>query len=219
MSQQAKEGATASGNGGGGAAGAQVPGNFHPVVPVHLYWGTATWSRTQLLGEIARGNWGMCRAASVDACHALRLPLPDGVLFRPPESSDTEDESEGSTADDSPVVVAAPCGVGPNEGVPVELLQDYAAPRRLWQQLYLSGRLSFAPIGDMTSDISDEEHSESEEDGDDGGQADSDANRDGGDSTEEQIRRLQEQQRRDVLARVSVASVPGSSHPALWFHF
>ena len=29
---------------------------------IYIYWGTAGWSRTQLLGEIARGGWGMCRA-------------------------------------------------------------------------------------------------------------------------------------------------------------
>lgn len=26
------------------------------------FWGDARWSRAQLLGEIARGHWGLCRA-------------------------------------------------------------------------------------------------------------------------------------------------------------
>eukprot|EP00036_Acanthoecidae_sp_10tr_P000655 CAMPEP_0182949906 /NCGR_PEP_ID=MMETSP0105_2-20130417/60498_1 /TAXON_ID=81532 ORGANISM="Acanthoeca-like sp., Strain 10tr" /NCGR_SAMPLE_ID=MMETSP0105_2 /ASSEMBLY_ACC=CAM_ASM_000205 /LENGTH=500 /DNA_ID=CAMNT_0025090207 /DNA_START=53 /DNA_END=1555 /DNA_ORIENTATION=+ len=33
---------------------------------VDAYWGDARWSRTQLLGEIARGSWGMCRAEITD---------------------------------------------------------------------------------------------------------------------------------------------------------
>ena len=35
-----------------------VVGDFPPVM---IFWGDARWSRTQLLGEIAR-HWGMCRA-------------------------------------------------------------------------------------------------------------------------------------------------------------
>jgi len=38
----------------------------NPVDPywkarVHLYWGLAGWTKTQLLGELARGSWGMCK--------------------------------------------------------------------------------------------------------------------------------------------------------------
>jgi hypothetical protein len=29
---------------------------------VMIFWGTAKWTRTQLLGEIAKGDWGLCRA-------------------------------------------------------------------------------------------------------------------------------------------------------------
>jgi hypothetical protein len=28
---------------------------------VYVFWGDARWSRAQLLGEIARGHWGLCR--------------------------------------------------------------------------------------------------------------------------------------------------------------
>jgi len=34
---------------------------------VKAFWGTARWSRTQLLGELAQGGWGMCRAEAADA--------------------------------------------------------------------------------------------------------------------------------------------------------
>lgn len=30
---------------------------------VLVFWGDAQWSRTQLLGEIARGHWGLCKAS------------------------------------------------------------------------------------------------------------------------------------------------------------
>lgn len=33
---------------------------------VKAFWGTAGWSRTQLLGELARQSWGMCRAEAAD---------------------------------------------------------------------------------------------------------------------------------------------------------
>eukprot|EP00039_Didymoeca_costata_P018442 m.333469 g.333469 ORF g.333469 m.333469 type:complete len:516 (+) comp17149_c0_seq1:199-1746(+) len=33
-----------------------------PEPVVATYWGDARWSRTQLLGELARGSWGVCRA-------------------------------------------------------------------------------------------------------------------------------------------------------------
>jgi hypothetical protein len=41
-------------------------GNLEPVGEghgsVYVFWGDAQWSRAQLLGEIARGSWGLCRA-------------------------------------------------------------------------------------------------------------------------------------------------------------
>ena len=36
--------------------------NNKDKIDVRIIWGIAGWSRTQLLGEIARGSWGMCRA-------------------------------------------------------------------------------------------------------------------------------------------------------------
>jgi hypothetical protein len=52
-----------SGGGGGGAAAV-------PLVPppprVAAFWGDARWSRTQLLGEISKGHWGLCKASVAD---------------------------------------------------------------------------------------------------------------------------------------------------------
>ena len=43
------------------------PANLEPLSHaggrVLAFWGDAQWSRTQLLGEIARGHWGLCRAS------------------------------------------------------------------------------------------------------------------------------------------------------------
>lgn len=33
---------------------------------VFVFWGNAGWSRAQLLGEIAHGSWGLCRASIAD---------------------------------------------------------------------------------------------------------------------------------------------------------
>jgi len=34
---------------------------------VHIFWGEAIWTRTQFLGEIARGDWGLCGMNCNDA--------------------------------------------------------------------------------------------------------------------------------------------------------
>lgn len=51
--------------------GKQVkPENLEPLEGgggrVLAFWGDARWSRAQLLGEIARGHWGLCRAGVSD---------------------------------------------------------------------------------------------------------------------------------------------------------
>lgn len=33
---------------------------------VYVFWGDARWTRTQLLGEIAKGDWGLTRATAQD---------------------------------------------------------------------------------------------------------------------------------------------------------
>ncbi|RHY28099.1 hypothetical protein DYB32_006264 [Aphanomyces invadans] len=53
------------------------PGNMDllETEPVHLmvFWGDAQWTRAQLLGEIARGSWGLCRADIED----ILVPISD----------------------------------------------------------------------------------------------------------------------------------------------
>jgi len=61
---------------------------------VYVFWGAACWSRTQLLGEIAKGQWGVCHA-SVQETFALpegkRKQGLDGRLTFAPVTEMTED--------------------------------------------------------------------------------------------------------------------------------
>ena len=50
--------------------------NGRGAAQLRIHWGDARWSRTQLLGEIARGSWGMCRA---EAQAKLRPTLPHPI--------------------------------------------------------------------------------------------------------------------------------------------
>ena len=53
---------------------------------VYAFWGDARWSRTQLLGEIARGHWGMCKASVLDVVarpRDRRAGLEDRLVFAP----------------------------------------------------------------------------------------------------------------------------------------
>jgi len=53
---------------------------------VLVFWGDARWSRAQLLGEIARGHWGLCRAGvSEFTCgpSERRANLRDRLVFAP----------------------------------------------------------------------------------------------------------------------------------------
>lgn len=43
---------------------------------VHLAWGDGHWSRTQLIGEIARGGWGMCKFSASDVFETPTSPTP-----------------------------------------------------------------------------------------------------------------------------------------------
>lgn len=60
---------------------------------VLCFWGDAQWSRTQLLGEIARGHWGLCKAsvAELIAPPAERRAGLEGRLVYSPETEMTED--------------------------------------------------------------------------------------------------------------------------------
>ena len=53
---------------------------------VLVFWGTAQWSRAQLLGEIARGHWGLTKMESVDVARpdaAYRRAVDAGLVFAP----------------------------------------------------------------------------------------------------------------------------------------
>jgi len=43
-----------------------APPRAPPKVRLMVFWGYAGWSRCQLMGEIARGSWGLCRAETRD---------------------------------------------------------------------------------------------------------------------------------------------------------
>ena len=53
---------------------------------VLVFWGTAQWSRAQLLGEIARGHWGLTKMEPVDVARAddaYRRAAAAGLAFAP----------------------------------------------------------------------------------------------------------------------------------------
>ena len=60
---------------------------------VFAFWGNATWSRTQLLGEIARGHWGLCKGSTADivAKPSLRWEGLHGRLGFAPVTEMTEE--------------------------------------------------------------------------------------------------------------------------------
>jgi len=60
---------------------------------VLTFWGDARWSRAQLLGEIARGHWGLCRAGIADLVAASdeRWTGLQGRLAFAPVTDMTED--------------------------------------------------------------------------------------------------------------------------------
>jgi len=54
-----------------------------PVLPkrmICLAWGDGHWSRTQLIGEIARGGWGMCKFNASDVFVTPTCPTPPSPI-------------------------------------------------------------------------------------------------------------------------------------------
>jgi len=74
------------------------PANLRPLSEaqrgpdVLIFWGDAQWSRTQLLGELARGHWGLCRASAADlvAEPATRRDGLEGRLVYAPKTEMSE---------------------------------------------------------------------------------------------------------------------------------
>lgn len=73
------------------------PGNLESVAGAHgqvyAFWGDARWTRTQLLGEIARGHWGLCKASTAE----VTLPVEErwkgleGRMAFAPQTAMTDD--------------------------------------------------------------------------------------------------------------------------------
>eukprot|EP00929_Paragymnodinium_shiwhaense_P080644 TRINITY_DN42070_c0_g1_i1.p1 TRINITY_DN42070_c0_g1~~TRINITY_DN42070_c0_g1_i1.p1 ORF type:complete len:457 (+),score=86.47 TRINITY_DN42070_c0_g1_i1:114-1484(+) len=72
------------------------PANLEPLEGstgrVFVAWGDARWSRAQLLGEIAKGDWGLCKANVGDLFRSAenRWPSMDGRLAFAPITSMSE---------------------------------------------------------------------------------------------------------------------------------
>lgn len=66
---------------------------------VYVFWGTTCWSRTQLLGEIARGQWGLGHASILDIAlpEAERKYGLDGRLAFAPLNEMTDDFMRNAT--------------------------------------------------------------------------------------------------------------------------
>ena len=73
------------------------PANLEPLQGsggrVFVFWGNAAWSRTQLLGEIARGHWGLCKASVAEVISPVeeRWAGLDGRMAFAPITAMTED--------------------------------------------------------------------------------------------------------------------------------
>lgn len=80
---------------------------------VDCVWGDARWSRVQLLGEIARGSWGVCRAEVPDLCKIGTKPDPVHVDWSELNTGDrlvyaakSEMTDEDIHAEDAPQMTA-----------------------------------------------------------------------------------------------------------------
>lgn len=60
------------------------------AVVVRVAWGDARWSRVQLLGELARGSWGMCRAQLGDVAGAWQALQESGRVVHAPKNEMSE---------------------------------------------------------------------------------------------------------------------------------
>lgn len=76
------------------------------TVRLHVFWGSAGWSRCQLIGEIASGSWGLCRSSIGDvvdtAAEALYEAAHPRLIFAPrTEMSESYDrEARGIPIDE-----------------------------------------------------------------------------------------------------------------------
>eukprot|EP00929_Paragymnodinium_shiwhaense_P087155 TRINITY_DN47435_c0_g1_i1.p1 TRINITY_DN47435_c0_g1~~TRINITY_DN47435_c0_g1_i1.p1 ORF type:complete len:558 (+),score=151.90 TRINITY_DN47435_c0_g1_i1:61-1734(+) len=63
-------------------------------IRVLVFWGTAGWSRCQLMGEIASGSWGLCTSSNADVMEVapqdLYSKVYDRLVFAPKTSMSVE---------------------------------------------------------------------------------------------------------------------------------
>ena len=104
--------------------GARVkPSNLEPLEGKHgrvfAFWGDARWSRAQLLGEIARGHWGLCRGSVADIAAAPRERRDglDGRLAFAPTTEMTEEWMRRAAADMSSYRDMGAAAEGDDDGV------------------------------------------------------------------------------------------------------
>eukprot|EP00756_Hemistasia_phaeocysticola_P010170 Hpha_TRINITY_DN14999_c2_g10::TRINITY_DN14999_c2_g10_i1::g.143696::m.143696 len=74
-----------------------------PKPLVRVWFGDARWSRTQLLGELARGGWGMCRAEAGDLAPNPNLwdeVIKSKRLIFAPKNEMMSDDQESSEEED-----------------------------------------------------------------------------------------------------------------------
>ena len=104
--------------------GARVkPSNLEPLEGAHgrvfAFWGDARWSRAQLLGEIARGHWGLCRGSVADIANSFseRRDGLDGRLAFAPTTEMTEEWMRRAAADMSSYRDMGAAAEGNDDGV------------------------------------------------------------------------------------------------------
>mmetsp|Transcript_129865 Transcript_129865/g.376004 ORF Transcript_129865/g.376004 Transcript_129865/m.376004 type:complete len:603 (+) Transcript_129865:95-1903(+) len=71
----------------------------HPI-RVHVFWGSAGWSRCQLMGEIASGSWGLCKVTPQDVVRLQPEAVYDAIYPRlvfAPKTEMSETYAQDST--------------------------------------------------------------------------------------------------------------------------
>mmetsp|Transcript_10201 Transcript_10201/g.30278 ORF Transcript_10201/g.30278 Transcript_10201/m.30278 type:complete len:194 (+) Transcript_10201:3-584(+) len=69
-----------------------------------VFWGTAGWSRCQLMGEIASGSWGLCKSDAADVTSTTSGDLYESVYPRLVFAPKTEmsENHDSAMADQDP---------------------------------------------------------------------------------------------------------------------
>ena len=67
--------------------------------PLKVFWGEARWQRTQLLGELARGDWGLCHAKPGDLREPAQALWPQLIRDQRPIVAPQSEMTRAETAD------------------------------------------------------------------------------------------------------------------------